>query len=164
MKNVLLAALLLSFGCGTTVMELHPHPGTTLKGTTGVFSLDASAIADDYEPGHDVHLHRVRQSISNGLQAACGSRFSSKADPNATRLVFSEFSPTFITMGNRTDVILLTFRAAWQNPDGTVLAEVAGNAGPTDPNANSQQRRVEDAMEAMYQQLVNGLDNVRPLP
>ncbi len=164
MKNVLLAALILSAGCATTVMELHPHPGTTLKGTTGVFTLDATAIADDYEPGRDVHLHRVRQSISNAMQAACGTRYSSKADPNATRLVFSELAPTFIKMGNRDDVILLTFRASWQTPEGTVIAEVAGNAGPTDPNASSQQRRVEDAMEAMFQQLVNGLDNVRPLP
>lgn len=164
MKNVLLALLVLSVGCATTIRELHPHPGTTLKGTTGKFTLVTSAIADEYEPGRDVHLRQMKQTLQNAMEAATGTRYSSKADPDATRLVFSELSPSFVKLGANDNVVLLTFRAAWQAPDGTVIADVAGNAGPTNPGEHSQQRRVEDAVEAMFQQLINGLDNVRPLP
>ncbi|MEO6953812.1 MAG: hypothetical protein ABI321_18565 [Polyangia bacterium] len=164
MKNFLLAALVLSAGCAVTIKELHPHPGTTLKGTTGKFTLVTSAIADDYEPGRDVHLHDMKQTLQNAMQAAAGTRYSSKADPDATRLVFSELSPSFVKLGADDNVILFTFRASWQAPDGTVIADIAGNAGPTNPGEHSQKRRVEDAIEAMFQQLVNGLDNVRPLP
>ncbi len=153
----LVAALALS-GCSLTVNALHPRPSVSVSGDVGKFAIDASAVPDDYEPGRLVHIHQFRQTLANGLHAAVGDRFVSGADPTAARLVFTEISMEFSNIGDVGVFLLIRFHAKWLGADGKLLSEVGGTAQPTNPTETGE-RHVEDAVENMYTQIIQGLDN-----
>jgi hypothetical protein len=157
MRWFALVATLALAGCSMTVNALHPRPSVSVSGDLGKFALDASAIPDDYEPGRLVHIHQFRQTLANALHAAVGERFSATADPAAVRLVFTDMSMEFSNISDIGVFLLIRFHAKWLAADGHLIAEVGGTAKPVNVTETGE-RHVEDAVEVMFGQLVDGLD------
>jgi len=157
MKWLALVASLALSGCSMTVNALHPHPSVSVSGDTSKYTLDASAIPDDYEPGRMVHIHQFHETLANALHSAVSERFTAAPDPTATKLVFTEMDMSFSNIADIGVFLLLRFHAKWVGPDGKTIAEVGGTAKPVNVTETGE-RHVEDAVEVMFGQLVEGLD------
>jgi hypothetical protein len=63
----------------------------------------------------------------------------------------------FSNLGDMGRFLTIRYRAHWADPNGQVLAEVAGTAQPRNPT-DTGARHLEDVVEVMYEKVIDGLD------
>ncbi len=152
------AAVALLSGCTATFGEVFPRPNVAISGSAEDFALDLTAVPDVVELDR-VRLEQFGRTLLNGFKSAVGSHFA-EPPQEATTLVLQRVEPEFAHVG-QFRYLTIRYRAVWRGSKGEVLGEVAGMAEPRNP-AETGARHLEDVVEVMYEQLINGLSKVRP--
>src|SRR5262249_52900898 len=141
---------------GCSIHAVDPHPTVVVGANSAKIRLDATAIGDAQKlDGTWYTIEEVKKSLENGLANLAGEKYGPGAkDSMVLKITQLQFGINH-ALGN---FISARYRAKWIGADGQQIAEVAGVAKPRNPFESSPKRHLEDVIEVMYENMVNGYD------
>jgi hypothetical protein len=111
-------------------------------------------------PGEGLTITDFRQSLTAGFKNMVGASFTEQ--PKDAKLVLSielaELSRANI--GSIGGYIIIRYKATWYKGNGNKVASLAGVAEPRNPT-ESGPRHLEDVVEVMYEEMVQGLEKAQ---
>jgi hypothetical protein len=160
MPSLVVALGLCVAGCHlVTFGAVNPRPHVSVPDTARSYSLEVGRVVPDDQVLDTIAIRQFRTTLRNGFQNAAGDRFVAAPQAGTCRLVVDRATLSTADIGKVGKFLTLTYRARWLDENGAILAELVGMAQPRDP-VETRPRHLEDVVEVMYEQLIEGLEGV----
>ena len=130
----------------------HTTAASTPAGASAL-RLDVSRVADEQALDHATRVPNLRATLQYGFLNTVARRAARPAEEAV--LALDDVTPrTEIVHGIR--VVTVSYRARWIARDQRVIAALNGTVHA--PAVAANRRELSDAFNAMYEQLIGGLD------
>ena len=154
---VVLALVSVLAGCHRVSFgAVNPTPYAQVPDMAKTYSLEVSSAVANDQPLDTIAIRQFHTTLRNGFQNVAGDRYVAAHTAGACRLVIDSARLGTADLGKVGKYLTLKYRARWIDENDVVVAELVGLAQPRDPT-ETRPRHLEDLVEVMYEQLVDGL-------
>ena len=146
----------------TSCLTLHavdPKPTVAVSAEDGSMVVDVSTTKDEQVLDR-ITILEFHKTLENGFKNAVGDSLAPEQSKATLKLKIEQADLTLANMGRLGRALNIRYRATWYDRGGTKLTSVAGIATPRNPMETSA-RHLEDVVEVMYEQIVEGLERAR---
>jgi hypothetical protein len=146
----LLLATLLACDRTMRVNAVNPRPRIVVGPNAPRYSIDVSRVQDTIFTER-MTIREVQRSLYDGFASALGNKFAPARAPDTITLMLDMVGADSMRDSKRS--IGFAYSGRWIAPDGQVITEFNGFAGPNDPESFGK-KNVESAMAALLEQCV----------
>lgn len=151
---VLLLATLMACDRTVRINAVNPHPRIMVGPQAPRYSIDVSRVQDTIFTER-MTIREVQRSLYDGFANALGNKFAPQRAPDTITLMLDAVGADTARESRRA-TIGLAYAGRWIAPDGQVITEFSGFAGPADPESTGR-KNVESAMAVLLEQCVGHL-------
>lgn len=148
-------------GCTKSFAAVNPRPSVVIDPQMGALALELGEIPDTQTPADaGLTITAFRTTLTNGFRNMAGANYAAQSKDAKLVLHIEQAELGRGNLGTLGAFLTIRYRATWADGAGNKVAAMAGVAQPRNP-AETGPRHIEDVVEVMYEEMVNGLEKVQ---